>query len=152
MFFTSLTTASAFLASGASPVLPIGTFGIFSGILVLVNYLSVIIYFPTVILTSHLYWTNWSCPCCKPCSTRTHSEEDLSKAVQQKESTITIFFRDKYFYFITHKYVKWVIIILFTGFTAFLAWSASRLKVGTGQVNEFHKFRIIKMAFFFLNR
>ncbi|CAD5119818.1 DgyrCDS8401 [Dimorphilus gyrociliatus] len=140
MLFTSITTAAAFFASGASPILPIGTFGIFTGILVIVNYLSVIIFFPTVVLTSHLYWSDWKCPCCRVCSNRTHSEEDLSQEQNSEENFIVGFFRDKYFYFITNKYVKWAIIAGFTGLSVFFAWSASRVKIGTGEVEIFKKF------------
>ncbi|XP_033734799.1 protein dispatched homolog 1-like isoform X2 [Pecten maximus] len=49
-FVTSLTTMTAFLVSGLSPLLPVCTFGIFSGILVFVNYLCDLLYFPTVIM------------------------------------------------------------------------------------------------------
>lgn len=49
-FITSLTTMCAFLVSGLSPLLPVATFGIFSGILVAVNYLFDLLYFPTVIM------------------------------------------------------------------------------------------------------
>ncbi|WAR18412.1 DISP1-like protein [Mya arenaria] len=52
-FVTSVTTMTAFLVSGLSPLLPVKTFGIFSGILVGLNYLWVILYFPTVIMLHH---------------------------------------------------------------------------------------------------
>lgn len=52
-FVTSLTTTMAFLVSGLSPLLPVKTFGIFTGCLVAVNYLWVIIYFPSIIIIHH---------------------------------------------------------------------------------------------------
>ena len=50
---TSCTTMMAFLVSGFSPLLPVRTFGIFSGVLVAINYLWVIVYFPTIIILHH---------------------------------------------------------------------------------------------------
>ncbi|XP_053407451.1 uncharacterized protein LOC123533361 [Mercenaria mercenaria] len=52
-FVTSLTTTIAFLVSGLSPLLPVKTFGIFTGFLVAVNYLWVILYFPSIIIIHH---------------------------------------------------------------------------------------------------
>ncbi|KAL4238149.1 hypothetical protein ACF0H5_002860 [Mactra antiquata] len=52
-FVTSLTTTVAFLVSGLSPLLPVKTFGIFTAILVAVNYIWVIIYFPSIIMIHH---------------------------------------------------------------------------------------------------
>ncbi|OWF38243.1 Patched domain-containing protein 2 [Mizuhopecten yessoensis] len=70
-FVTSLTTMTAFLVSGLSPLLPVCSFGIFSGILVFVNYLCDLLYFPTVIM---LYsqkvkplWDKLCGPCIKKC-------------------------------------------------------------------------------------
>ncbi|XP_064600617.1 protein dispatched homolog 3-like [Liolophura sinensis] len=54
MLATSLTTMAAFLVSGLSPLLAVSTFGIFSGLLVLVNYISVITFFPTVVVVYSL--------------------------------------------------------------------------------------------------
>ncbi|KAL4237665.1 hypothetical protein ACF0H5_002379 [Mactra antiquata] len=63
MFFTSLTTTVAFFVSGFSPLLATKSFGVFAGILVIVNYLSVVIYFPTVVILHHLYFKDWNWPC-----------------------------------------------------------------------------------------
>jgi predicted RND superfamily exporter protein len=50
MFVTSITTVVAFLSNAPSPLLAISSFGIFSAVLVFVNYLSVILFFPTVVM------------------------------------------------------------------------------------------------------
>lgn len=50
MLVTSVTTAVAFYVNAFSPLLAIRSFGIFSGTLVVVNYISVITYFATVII------------------------------------------------------------------------------------------------------
>ena len=67
MFVTSLTTAIAFFASAYSPLLPARSFGVFAGLLVIVNYISVVIFFPTVIVVHHIYFKNCSWPCFKCC-------------------------------------------------------------------------------------
>ena len=54
MFVTSITTVVAFLSNAPSPLLSISSFGIFSAVLVFVNYLSVILFFPTVVFCHHL--------------------------------------------------------------------------------------------------
>ena len=52
-FVTSVTTMMAFFVSGLSPLLPVKTFGIFSGFLIMLNYLWVIVYFPSIIMLHH---------------------------------------------------------------------------------------------------
>jgi hypothetical protein len=52
MFVTSLTTAVAFAASALTPLLATKSFGVFAAILVFYNYFSVIIFFPTVVMSS----------------------------------------------------------------------------------------------------
>lgn len=59
MFITSLTTAVAFFISAISPLLATRSFGVFSGILVLFNYISVFIFFPTVVAVHHLKFKSW---------------------------------------------------------------------------------------------
>ncbi|XP_062590695.1 protein dispatched homolog 1-like isoform X2 [Saccostrea cucullata] len=49
-FITSVTTMAAFLVSGTSPLLPVASFGLFTGVLVGVNYICDLIYFPTAII------------------------------------------------------------------------------------------------------
>ncbi|XP_061167576.1 protein dispatched homolog 3-like [Saccostrea echinata] len=67
MFITSLTTAVAFFSSSIFSLLATRSFGIFSGVLVIYNYMSVIIFFPTVITVYHLKFEQWNCPCCRKC-------------------------------------------------------------------------------------
>ena len=65
MFFTSFTTMMAFFAGGISPLLALRSFGIFTGVLIAVNYLSVILFFPTVVYTHHVYYKGTRCCGCK---------------------------------------------------------------------------------------
>ena len=65
MLFTSLTTSVAFFSNAISPLLATRSFGIFSGLAVIVNYLSVIIFFPTVVIMYHTYFEKFQWPCLK---------------------------------------------------------------------------------------
>ena len=63
MFITSLTTVIAFFASSFSPLLPAKSFGVFAGLLVIVNYISVVFFFPTVVIMHHIYFKDCKWPC-----------------------------------------------------------------------------------------
>ena len=75
MMFTSLTTAVAFAVSAASPLLSVSSFGIFSALLIVVNYISVVVFFPTVVIAYHLFWERYRCCCC--CRAKNASVADL---------------------------------------------------------------------------
>lgn len=77
MLITSLTTSVAFFSSAISPLLATRSFGVFSGLLVIYNYLSVIIFFPTVVTMYHLKYEQWTCPCCRKCTKK--DDESLSE-------------------------------------------------------------------------
>ncbi|XP_069116529.1 protein dispatched homolog 1-like [Argopecten irradians] len=83
-FVTSLTTMTAFLVSGLSPLLPVCSFGIFSGILVFVNYLCDLLYFPTVIMLYSQkikpFFDKVCGPCIKKCK-RKKSDNDKTVGV-----------------------------------------------------------------------
>ncbi|KAL4238405.1 hypothetical protein ACF0H5_003114 [Mactra antiquata] len=63
MLFTSTTTSVAFFASAISPLLATRSFGVFSGLVIIVNYLSVILYFPTVVIMYHTKFEKFKWPC-----------------------------------------------------------------------------------------
>lgn len=71
MFTTTLTTAMAFLANGASPIPPIAVFGIFTALLVMINYVFCITWFPAMIILKERgafgYWIPAYCGCCGFC-------------------------------------------------------------------------------------
>lgn len=52
MLATSSTTSAAFFATGFSAIMPISSFGIYAGILIPVNYILVITFFPAILI----YW------------------------------------------------------------------------------------------------
>jgi hypothetical protein len=185
MFFTSFTTMMAFFAGGISPILALGSFGIFTGVLILVNYLSVIIFFPTVVYTHHVFYK--AKPCCgreetsgssvaesintsmstsksdvvlveypgttentivneNNTSTDSHmksnsvslpSEEyNQDNTPHRKENFIAAFFRGPYFRFVTHKYIRWVLIGSLLGFVGFCAYSMTNLEVDSEEVGS----------------
>ena len=62
MAITSSTTAVAFMGNMASDLLPIRVFGIFAAIIVLVNYLLAIFFFPSaIIIYEEKIEHRWSC-------------------------------------------------------------------------------------------
>lgn len=56
MLVTSLTTMLAFAVNGLSPLLATSSFGVFAAVLVVVDYISVITFFPTVVVFYHLHF------------------------------------------------------------------------------------------------
>lgn len=50
MFATNSTTTAAFLATGFSTLMPISSFGFCSAFIVVANYASIIIFFPTILV------------------------------------------------------------------------------------------------------
>ncbi|XP_076442808.1 protein dispatched homolog 1-like [Babylonia areolata] len=66
IFVTSLTTMLAFLVSALSPLLATNSFGSFAAILVVIDYISVITFFPTIVVFYHLHFENKNLlRCCK---------------------------------------------------------------------------------------
>ena len=47
---TSCTTAAAFMANIANPIMPMASFGIYAGTLVIVVYLIIVLFFPPIII------------------------------------------------------------------------------------------------------
>ncbi|XP_077990897.1 protein dispatched-like [Glandiceps talaboti] len=127
MFVTSLTTAMAFIVSGFSPLLGVKSFGIFSGILVLVNYLTVIVFFPTVVITYHNIWRLHVCCCCRPCVKHPTESTEVLNTPTTKKNVVVRFFTGPYFRFITHKVYRWIIIFCFVAIVAIFTYFAAKL-------------------------
>ena len=93
MLITSLTTVIAFFASSFSPLLPAKTFGVFAGLLVIVNYISVVIFFPTVVIMHHIYFKDCKWPClhfslCVSKPTVEHTKKEKHKSVNCFDSVL----------------------------------------------------------------
>lgn len=133
MLYTSLTTAVAFIVSAFSPFLGVYTFGVFAGVLVIINYLSVILFFPTVILTYHLYWERFKCCCCCPRYDRSDDPNRENPEIPKKNFVVR-FLAGPYFRMMTHRVARWIWLILFWGvFTLFLVF-CFKLEVDEEQV------------------
>ena len=133
MFFTSITTATAFIVSATSPFLGISSFGVFSGVLILVNYLSVIIFVPTVIVTYHVWWEKYKCCCC------CQRYDDSPDAQEPPKKRIMVrFFSGPFFKLITNKIARWIILLLILVLTVFFCYEASLMEVQDEQVPLAH--------------
>jgi len=112
MAVTSTTTAVAFFANTFSPLMPIRSFGIFSGVIIPLNYFLVVMMMPPAAIIYEKYkFKKWCCCCC---GTRSKEEiEEADKPEKGKLGTIEKIFNDK----ISPCVMKTKYIIL--GFSAF---------------------------------
>lgn len=124
MFTTSFTTMVAFVTSVFSPLLGVSTFGIFSALLVFVNFCSVIIFFPTVIITYEYHWKAYRWHCfgdLKAWQAITSRREDIIQGdgpeQQQREKfvepskVVSNFLESRFFdNFIAHRTIRWIIL------------------------------------------
>lgn len=159
MFVTSFTTTVAFLSSSLSPLLAVSTFGTFSALLVAVNYLSVVLFLPCVVLIHELYLKTSNCcaapfSCansnrnvtntCLPCCSKTrnsvhpiHSNSNLlstdpPQTITQKLATLL---QGPYFkYFVGHKKIRCVILMAFAAILATFLAFATYIKPDEKQV------------------
>ena len=141
MLFTSTTTAVAFIVSATSPFIVISSFGVFAGILVAVNYLSIIIYFPTVVTTYHFYWDKYKCCCCCNRSKRVSSVEDVHEEAEPtappKPNAIVRFLSTTYFNVVTHKIYRWIILAIYAVLIIVSIAFATQLRINEEQVTHF---------------
>ena len=137
MLYTSLTTAVAFAVSAASPLLGISTFGLFSALLIVVNYISVIVFFPTVIVSYHLFWENYKCCCCCPRdATSVADVNDTTPPLvdDKRHNLIVRFFSGPYFRLITHPVARWLILAFFALLVSVSIYFVTQLKINEEQV------------------
>ena len=136
MLYTSLTTAVAFAVSSASPLLGIATFGLFSALLIVVNYISIIIFFPTVVISYHLYWEKCRFFCCCPREASSVVDiGDSSKTIDSsRHNPIVRFFSGPYFRLITHPVVRWLILAFFAALVSASIYFVTRLQINEEQV------------------
>ena len=134
MLFTSLTTAIAFFVSGSSPFLGIYSFGIFSGVLIIVNYCSVITFLPCVVLMYHKHFEKFKCCCCCRKPDWSADPQTPTKSGARK-NPIVRFFAGPYFKFVTHSIARWFIILFFLILLGVFIYFASTLKVNEEQVS-----------------
>ena len=130
MLFTSLTTATAFIMSATSPFLAVSSFGVFAGLLVLVNYCSVITFFPAVVITYHNWFANKKCCCC--CTRETVPEGE------QQDNMVVRFFDNYYFRFITNNIARICIFLVFTGLIIMFIFFITKLEADDEEVIKYY--------------
>lgn len=86
MLVTSVTTMTAFLANALSPLLATRSFGVFSAILIGIDYLSVVTFFPTIVIFHHIYFEDKPNPCCSCCCGKSKDEKAGEEEVTGKYS------------------------------------------------------------------
>ena len=87
MLFTSLTTSVAFYSNAITAILATRSFGVFAGTAVVVNYLSVIIYFPTVVVMYHLYYETFQWPCLSCCRNKCRPKDGDVQELSESSKT-----------------------------------------------------------------
>ena len=135
MMFTSLTTSLAFFISATSPLLAIYSFGVFSGTLVIVNYISVITFFPAVVVIYHKYFEKYKCCCCCPRADASVGDS-TSMDVTKKKNFVVRFMGGPYFRFVTHKIARWVMLVVYAIIFIVFVYYASQLRVDEDEVGS----------------
>ena len=134
MMWTSATTAVAFIVSATSPFLGVNSFGVFSGILVLVNYMSVITFFPCAVIMHHIYYEKYRCCCCYPHRDAPKLEGSTHAMDRAEKNLVVRFFHGPYYHAITHKVFRWVIVAAISAFLIFFVYQSTTLAVQEEQV------------------
>ena len=153
MFITSFTTMVAFLSNVLSPLLAISSFGVFSAVLIMVNYCSVVIFFPVVIIL-HEQSRKDRCCCCflnLQCQTdhsltATHEADDENIATEEQASPLSLtrkgkgeyiiqFFEGPFFErIVKHKVVRLAVLVFFVFLIAVSVVFAAKLQPEEEQV------------------
>ena len=139
MMWTSASTAVAFIVSATSPFLGVSSFGVFSGILVFVNYMSVITFFPCVVIMHHIYFEKFRCCCCCPHRDAPSLEGSTHAMDREEKNLIVRFFHGPYYHAITNSVFRWVIVAIMAAFLIFFIYQATTLKVNEEQVGGANK-------------
>ena len=145
MFITSFTTMMAFLSNVSSPLLAISSFGLFSGILVFINYCSVILFFPPVVVLHHVSRKGRCCcgPMCgrgtslsdRPSESRENLETNDSEKKTITERMIDFFGGWFFRNVITHSIVRWIVLLVFVGIIGVSIGFATQLEPDKEQVS-----------------
>ena len=150
-FITSFTTMVAFLSNMQSPLLAVYSFGLFSAILIMVNYFSIILFFPVILILHHEY-RKGKC-CCARIKTK-NANTTTSKNISQY---IVKFFEGWFFRnIITHKLFRWIVVVFFTALAVVSVFYATKLKANSEQVCTYTTLRkantyINNIGTFFMN-
>ena len=150
-FVTSLTTTIAFISNVLSPLLAISSFGLFSAILVTVNYFSSILFFPTVIIFHELFrkgkcfrctLTAKAAPAATPEVlelTDDNQQETDSASEPNDTGNFVIRFLEGWFYenIVTHRIVRWIVLFVSLVLVSVFLGFAANLQPNEEQVSIF---------------
>ncbi|BFZ10068.1 hypothetical protein BsWGS_13107 [Bradybaena similaris] len=124
MMLTSLTTAVAFMCNVFTPLYGISSFAVFTAILVVINYCSAVLFFPMCVLVYHhnLAWRPWPWQYFYPASATDETKRNQPNLVVKC-------FKGQFYLFVTHRFMKWVLIACCTGLGVIFAILASELEI-----------------------
>lgn len=125
---TSFTTMVAFLSNMQSPLLVIYSFGLFSAILIMVNYFSIIVFFPVVLILHHKSRRG------RCCCARIETKDETTSSGKISQHIIQFFQGWFLRNLITHKVFRWVIIIIFLTLSVASVFFATKLEANKEQV------------------
>ncbi|XP_028402921.1 protein dispatched homolog 3-like [Dendronephthya gigantea] len=127
-FVTSFTTMVAFLSNMQSPLLAIYSFGLFSAILIMVNYFSIIIFFPVVLILHHNSRRG------RCCCARIQTKDETTSSGKISQCIIQFFQGWFLRNLIIHKVFRWVVVIIFVTIAAASVFFATKLEANKEQI------------------
>ncbi|KAK3093880.1 hypothetical protein FSP39_021384 [Pinctada imbricata] len=152
-FITSLTTTLAFLATSFSPLLAVKTFGLFSAILVAVNYMFDLLYFPTAVMLYSEIIKPFAddkllkCYCLIKTihfrirgghvdQTKIAQRESMTNKNFEDRNKVVLFFKNKFYRLMTTRTCKISVPLFFSALSVFFIYWATQLETSTGSVSN----------------
>ena len=109
----------------------------FLGILVIVNYVSIIVYFPSVVITYHFYWKK-SASCCNPQKSLKEYKEDAPEDNMTRLFKLVVNWLETSYanYIVMHRKIRWLVLAVFLGFSITCCVFATKLGPDEDQVRS----------------
>lgn len=157
MAITSATTCAAFLATMITPLASIKTFGIFTALVILVDYILVMTLFCTAVVIYHNKFEDRSCcGCCAAQgknSSPTPTEKAYDELLENGGSTdrVSEFFKEKFAGFINIKLHRIVIFVVFVAWIIVATWQASLMEATKEEEQFLNKNHPLQKSIVILN-
>ena len=112
----------------------------FSGILVIVNYVSIIVYFPSVVVTYHFYWKK-SANCCNPQKNLKEHKEDAPEYNMTRLFKLVVNWLETSYAnnIVLHRKIRWLVLVMFLGFSITCCVFATKLGPDEDQVRSWEQ-------------
>lgn len=120
----------------------------FSGILVLVNYISICIFFPSVVVTYHYFWQEYKVDCSLSSQPNSDQNEDdaqeparnrFIKPIGELFKCVVNWFEGPYVdYVILHPIVRWIVLAFFLSTSLVFVSFSVQLRPDEEQVSNLH--------------